>query len=342
MKNNLLLILPFIALILFGACEPKPSSKELFNNDWQFTISDASFEEVQQLEQWEAVSLPHSAVIEPKIVNDQWQGICWYRKSFQLPATAKGQRVILRFEGAMNVSEYWVNGQKVKEHLGGYLPAVFDFTEAANFDGENIIYVRLDNTDNPVTGPKPLKILDFNMYGGLYRDAWLMIKNPLHITDPLLASKTASGGVFVTYPEVSKESATVQVQTHVANQGSKAKSFNVLNEIWKDDQLLSSQLSLKTSLDTDTDTEVISRLTLENPALWSPDSPSLYQLKTKIVVNGKVLEEENTTIGIKYLAFENGKLVLNGDNLFLRGVNRHQEYPYVGYALSNEAQYRDA
>lgn len=342
MKKHIQLIFLFIALMILGACNQNPSSKVLFNNDWQFTISDASFEEVQQLNIWEAVTLPHTAVIEPKIVNNQWQGICWYRKRFTLPENAKGQRLILRFEGAMNVSEYWINGQKVKEHLGGYLPAVFDFTEVANFNGENIIYVRLDNTDNPVTGPKPLEILDFNMYGGLYRDAFLLIKNPLNLSDPILADKTASGGIFVTYPEVSREKATIHVQSHVTNQSDKSKTFTVLNEIWKDNQLLATELSSKTQLNAGTSTEVISQIELENPSLWSPDSPSLYQLKTKILVKGKILEEETTTIGIKHLAFEKGKLVLNGDTMFLRGVNRHQEYPYVGYALSNEAQYRDA
>ena len=91
----------------------------------------------------------------------------------------------------MNVSKFWINGTQVSEHVGGYLPAVFDFTDFAK-SGTNTIYVQLDNTDNKVTGPKPMKKLDFNMYGGLYRDAFLIIENPLHITDPILANKTAS------------------------------------------------------------------------------------------------------------------------------------------------------
>ena len=96
----------------------------------------------------------------------------------------------------MNIAEVWVNGQKLIEHHGGYLPFIVNFTNVANFDKENIVVVRLNNQDNPVTGPKPLKILDFNTYGGIYRNVWLIAKDQLHITDPVGANKTASGGVL--------------------------------------------------------------------------------------------------------------------------------------------------
>jgi len=342
MKKSLFILNALILAVLFIACSGEKSTKELFNHNWQFTISDASFDEIQNNTKWEEVSLPHTAVIEPKVMVGQWQGICWYKKTFQLPASTKGQRVMFRFEGAMNTSEYWVNGTLVKSHKGGYLPAVFDFTDVANLGGENTIYVRLDNNDNRETGPKPMVTLDFNMYGGLYRDAFLMVKNPLHITDPILADKTASGGIFVTYPKADKKQATVQVQAHVFNQYRKSKSFTVVNELWDHDRLIVSKMSTKNQLEANTDAEVVVQLEVENPKLWSPKSPSLYLLKTKIVVNGTEVDEEETTIGIRRIEFVNGQFKINGEKMFLRGVNRHQDYPYVGYALSNEAQYRDA
>ena len=202
----------------------------LFNDNWQFVISDANVIEPNNTVEWQSVTLPHTAFVESKVMDGQWQGICWYKKTFSLK-DAKGKQLIFHFEGAMNASEFWVNGKKAASHLGGYLPVVFDFTHLANIDGENEILVRLDNNDNSITGPKPMQNLDFNMFGGLYRDAHLIIKDRLHITDPILANKVAGGGVFVQYAEVTKKSAIVQIKAHIENQYDKAKSFNVIHEL---------------------------------------------------------------------------------------------------------------
>ncbi|MDA3815873.1 MAG: DUF4982 domain-containing protein, partial [Prolixibacteraceae bacterium] len=336
------LLVAIATIALLAGCSGTKSTKELFNDGWQFAISDATIDEVENISNWEPVSLPHTPVITPEVMKGQWQGISWYKKTFELPSSTKGQRLILRFEAAMNVSEFWVNGQKVKTHMGGYLPVVFDFTGAALPGEENTILVKLDNTDNEITGPKPMRRLDFNMHGGLYRDAYLMIENPLHITDPILADKTASGGIFVTYPVVKEDTAVVQVQTHVQNSHKKTKSFIVVNEIWNNDKKLYAKMSKKVKLKADTDTEITMQLGMTNPELWSPQLPNLYTLKTKIVVNGHETDEEETQIGIRRIKITKGKFIINGREMQLRGVNHHQEYPHIGYAVSNEAQYRDA
>ncbi|MCF8358247.1 MAG: glycoside hydrolase family 2 protein [Prolixibacteraceae bacterium] len=336
-------IVIYLVLILFIAgCNEQKSTKELFNSGWEFVISDASIDSVATAEDWEPVTLPHTPVITPKVMDGQWQGICWYRKTFNLPASAKNQRLIMRFEGAMNASEFWVNGQKVASHLGGYLPVVFDFTDVANPGGQNTILVRLDNTDNPITGPKPMHTLDFNMHGGLFRDAFLIRKNSLHITDPILAGIPAGGGIFVTYPYVSKEKATVKVQTHIKNSSNRDQSFVLINELWNDDRLVITELTSKVSLGAGKDTTLTKMLEVENPRLWSPHSPALYTLKTKVVSGGKETDAGETRIGIRHIEITEGSFKINGEDMFLRGVNRHQEYPHIGYALSNEAQYRDA
>ena len=143
----------------------------------------------------------HTPRLEPYIVNDQWQGICWYRKVVDIP---RGKHVLVRFEGAMNVADLWVNSHYAGRHMGGYLPYVCDITrvmkENGDFSPQAVLKIRLDNNDNPVTGPKPLKLLDFNMYGGLYRNARLIIKSPLHITDPILENTPAGGGCFSYLP----------------------------------------------------------------------------------------------------------------------------------------------
>jgi len=327
--------------IIFSSCSQVVSKKELFNNNWQFVISEVSFENIDSVKNWESVSLPHTPVIAPKVMDGQWQGTCWYKKNFNIQPGAKDERFILKFDAAMNVSDFWINGTKLKKHYGGYLPVVFDFTDVVKV-GKNTIHVRLDNTDNLVTGPKPMCKTDMNMHGGLYRDAHLIRKNSLHITDPILANKVASGGIFVTYPHVSENQATVRIQIHVANQGDEQKEFRVVNELWKNDEFIASQSSDGEILEAGLDREVIAEIKIDAPELWSPQSPSLYMLKTKLLLKGKVIDQEDTRIGIRHLAFEDGELYLNGKKTRLRGVNRHQEYPYVGYAISNEANYRDA
>ncbi|AUS04893.1 glycoside hydrolase family 2 TIM barrel-domain containing protein [Pseudotamlana carrageenivorans] len=338
-------------LLLVFSCNETESNfveEQNFNEDWFFNRLEASeiltdfAQPDTDFQHWESVQLPHTPKIEPEVVNNQWQGICWYRKSFVLDDNMQSKKLYLKFEGAMNIAKVWVNGEKLLTHQGGYLPFVVDFTTVAKFKANNTVAVKLDNRDNPVTGPKPLKILDFNTYGGLYRNVWLIAKNPLHITDPILENKKASGGVFVTFPQVSKEKATVQVQTHVKNEGLSVKTFQVRNTLLRDgDEVVSVESNTQT-LELGNDLEVQANLIVKNPKLWSPSAPNLYHLKTEVFVNGQVVDQEVHRIGIKTMKFIGQDFYLNGEKTFLRGVNRHQEYPYIGYALSENANYRDA
>lgn len=335
------LFLVAIAIGFFGCS--KPMAPINFNNDWQFAKTDEALDQtgVDQVN-WEAISLPHTANIEPKVMQGQWQGTAWYRKTFTLPKGSKNKEFYLKFDGAMNVCDIWVNGQKLISKQGGYLPVVVNFTAVAKTDGTNEVLVRLDNRDNPITGPKPMHLLDFNMYGGLYRDAFLIVKDKVHISDPIEANLPASGGIFVTYPQATSEEAVVQVKTHVKNSATKKKNVAVSHEIWDGAQKIATVLSKKISIEGGSAAEDVSTLNVAKPKLWSPKSPSLYMLKTKVLVNGSVVDETETRIGIRRFEIKKEGFFINGEKLQLRGVNRHQDYPYVGYALSNEAQYRDA
>jgi len=321
----------------------KPIAPIDFNSDWQFVKSDAAIDQTGvESVKWEAVSLPHTANIEPKVMNGQWQGTCWYHKTFMLPEKSGGREFFLRFEGAMNVCDVWVNGEKLISKQGGYLPVVVNFTNVARLNQPNEVLVRLDNRDNPVTGPKPMHLLDFNMYGGLYRDAFLIVKDKLHITDANYTNITAGGGVFVTYPKASKDEAIVEVKTHVANDYAKSKTLTVVNEIWEGSKLIATHESQKNKIEANSSNTITSQINVTNPKLWSPKSPSLYTLKTKVMDGRTVVDEVENRIGIRRFEIRKEGFFINGEQLFLRGVNRHQDYPYVGYALSNEAQYRDA
>jgi beta-galactosidase len=350
MNNFKCIVISSICLLLIACSENKTTyvEKQNFNDDWTFKllkdtqVDSIYFQNKLDVNSWQKVQLPHTPKIEPEIVNNQWQGICWYRKNFNLSNNLIGKQLFLKFEGAMNIAEVWINGQKLIEHHGGYLPFIVNFTNVAKFNQENIVAVKLNNKDNPVTGPKPLKILDFNTYGGLYRNVWLIAKDRLHITDPFEANEVASGGVFVTYPEVSKKSARIQVKTHVKNGYDNAMSLIIKNTLLKGNNVILTQISDTQNLEAGKDIEVVLDLQVENPDLWSPSYPNLYSLQTEIIKNSIVVDKEITRIGIKTMQFVGQDFYLNGEKTFLRGVNRHQEYPYVGYALSDNANYRDA
>ncbi len=135
------------------------------NSDWQF---QKSVSENNNADNWQTVSLPHTPKIEPMVVNDQWQGIAWYQKTLTAPKEWQHKKIFIRFEAAMSHAEVFLNGVKIGEHLGGYLPFTLELNQQLKFGEENILSVKLNNQDNPIIGPKPLKTLDFNTYGGGY------------------------------------------------------------------------------------------------------------------------------------------------------------------------------
>ncbi|MFR9591923.1 MAG: glycoside hydrolase family 2 TIM barrel-domain containing protein [Rikenellaceae bacterium] len=335
-----------IAVVLLATLPTQ--ARELFNSDWRFhriddtTENQTKFSDTEfDASSWESVALPHTANIEPLTVNDQWQGICWYRKSFDIENYSTDKIYLFEFEGAMNKVIIWINGAEVKRAQGGYLPIVFDATPYLKAEG-NVMVVTLDNSDNPVTGPKPLKILDFNMYGGIYRNVWLIEKNKTHITNSILADRTASGGLFVSFPKVAKDKSVVKIQTHVANEDSKSKSLRVKYDIYDGETLIASQESKPQKLATFANSEFVANIAIEQPKLWSPAEPNLYRAEVSLYDGEELLDREQTTFGIKVVTFKNNQMYVNGEKTYLRGVNRHQEYPFIGYALSDNAQYRDA
>ncbi|WP_282122112.1 glycoside hydrolase family 2 TIM barrel-domain containing protein [Algibacter mikhailovii] len=341
-------ILAFVFFSLNACKEVNGNSKDTFNYDWKFKkIEDSSFSEegfetvLCNDSDWESVSLPHSANIEPLIVNNQWQGVCWYRKSFEVPNLVQGKKVFIEFEAAMNHAIIYINGEEVKSHQGGYLPVVIDATMYLNNGKKNNIAVRLNNTDNPVTGPKPLKILDFNMFGGLYRNAWLTVKDNVYITNPNLVDQVSGGGVFISTPKVSKASSEVQIKTHLVNDSDRNKDIEVIQSVYFDNRIVAENRTTA-RINAISDVNLSDQFSIQNGNLWSPKTPHLYTLETKVVEDGKVVDQKSTRFGIRQFNFKDNALYINGEKTFLRGVNRHQEYPFIGYALSDNAQYRDA
>ena len=348
-KNVLKYSFLLMFVISLTSCEEANYDAKInFNKGWKFTKlkeitdSDVAYSKTDfDASSWEDVSLPHTTNIEPQVVNNQWQGVAWYRKNFNVPVNPSDKKIFLDIEAAMNFSKIWINGMLVSEHHGGYLPVKVDITKYVN-KGDNNVAIRLDNTDNDITGPKPLKRLDFNMYGGLYRNAWLHISEKVYISDPVLANKVASGGIFVTYPKVSEELSEVAVKTHVINEEKEEVEIKVVNSIFFGNVLVQEQSSTK-KIAGGNDTEIKESFSINDAKLWSPKNPNLYRLETKVFIGEKEIDAETTKFGIRVFTFDDeNQLYINGKKTFLRGVNRHQEYPFIGYALSDNAQYRDA
>jgi beta-galactosidase len=322
-----------------------------FNTDWQFcNREDFASQDTTPINKdfsfsnWQTVTLPHTAIVEPLVITKPWEGISWYKKDFTAIPAWKGKKVFVEFEAVMQLAEVWLNGKHLLTHYGGYLPFTIDITKEISFDKSNRLLVKTDNHDNAEIPPgKPVENLDFCYYSGIYRNVSLIITNPLHITNAVKENSIASGGIRVWYPVVSSHSATVTVAAHVCNDNSTAKEFNLNYKLTdQSGKTVTVITSEKQILQAGADQQIVKNIVVTNPRLWHPDHPALYSLQVSVTENNKVIDQIKTRIGIRKFEIVNERLLINGEPLLLVGTNRHQEYPYIGNALSDNAQFRDA
>ncbi len=343
-----------LALIFSSGQLLHASREEIrLNNDWHFERMELGTNVSHPPEAgvgfndaaWETVVLPHTPRNETTpATNSYFQGVCWYRRHIAMEPAWRGKTVSLRFEGAMQVADVWVNDRQVLTHRGGYLPFSVDLTGALAEAGGATVSVRLDNTDQPLIPPgKPHDQLDFAYFGGLYRDAYLVVTDPLHLTDSITANRVAGGGVFVRTEAIASNTATIFAQADVLNEGVAETNVSVRFTVLApgDKKVAVAEVNLPTLATGD---ELASNysFTIPQPKLWQPDHPWLYTLQTEIVRGRKVADATSTRFGIRTVAGDD-KLgfVLNGKPLTLRGANRHQDFPWLGNAMSDNASYRD-
>ena len=169
------------------------SGREVFsmNPAWRFHRGEVANGESVQFDDsaWSVVSLPHGIEYLPTEASGciNYQGVVWYRKHFSVDKALKGKKLFLHFEAIMGKSRVYINGKQLTEHLGGYLPVVVDITDAVNWDGENIVAVWSDNSDDKSYPPgKPQRVLDYTYFGGIYRDCWLVAHNNVFVTDGVI------------------------------------------------------------------------------------------------------------------------------------------------------------
>ncbi|HYO23105.1 MAG TPA: glycoside hydrolase family 2 TIM barrel-domain containing protein, partial [Flavisolibacter sp.] len=337
-------------VFVFALMNAHAQQRQLFNNGWEFVkdidsvFSDKLLKKKAAVK-WDKVSLPHTASIEPIEKKAQhWQGIAFYRKFFTVPASGKGKHVAIQFDAAMQEADVYLNGEHIFNHQGGYLPFYIDVSNKIKFGQENSLVVRLDNRDNPQIPPgKSLKTLDFNYYSGIYRNAWMIVKDRLYISDAVASNLAAGGGVLIRYENVNDRSATMVVQTDIRNDFEEAKNAQVRITIKDKSGKVVAQSTSKSQVASAKSFQRFTyNLSIANPKLWSPENPYLYVASIELLQNGKAVDKEIVKTGIRDVRLQDNTLYLNGKKTKIRGTNRHQEYPYVGNAASDNAQYRDA
>ncbi|KAF2336379.1 glycoside hydrolase family 2 protein [Flavobacterium daemonense] len=320
----------------FGKIQAQSRTKINFGADWEFKREETPAQD------WEKVTIPHTARLEKLVVIKQFQGTSWYQKKFKA-TISKDQKAFIYFEGVMQEADVWINDQKVKNHKGGYLPFTVDVTPYLNANNDNTIKVKVNNEDNPDFLPgKPIKDLDFNYYGGIYRNVYFITTSKLHITDAVNANKTASGGLYANFKNISKTEASGTVQVHLQNEFESDKTtslkFILTDNSGKKLEFKSENFVVKAN----SDYTLTQKISIKNPKLWSVHNPNLYKLEVQIISNNKVVDSHSEKIGIRKSEIKADGYYLNDEKIYITGTNEHQEYPYLGYAISDEAQYRDA
>lgn len=279
----------------------------------------------------EVVSIPHTWNAQDAVddVPGYYRGTGWYERTIPINDDLSGRKVFVRFEGANQEVDLFVNGTHAGNHKGGYTAFIFDITGYVH-PGANDFKIKVDNSHNE--GIPPMGA-DFTFFGGIYRNVSLMFVPESHIR----VDHYASSGVYITTPEVSSNQASVQIETHLSLSPGEKKLY--LEHIVFDPE--GNQVaSVKKPAIKEENKAVIP---VPNPLLWDVDTPRLYSVITRLLdKKGNVIDSRRTAFGIRTFRFEPDKgFFLNGRPLKLIGTNRHQDYRGKGNALPDEMHLRD-
>ena len=362
-KITFSILFVWLSLSLWAARQPEFSTAGFFRLDnsgrevysmnpaWRFHKGAVEGAETKEFndKDWTVVSLPDGIEYLPTEASGciNYQGEVWYRKHFMPDAALKGKKLFLHFEAIMGKSKVFVNGKLLTEHFGGYLPVIADVTDVLDWNGDNVIAVWADNSDDPSYPPgKAQDVLDYTYFGGIYRDCWLIAHNNVFITDPNYENEVAGGGLFVAFGKVSDALAEVQLKIHVRNATKNPFSGRVEYMLLQPDGTEVARLSDKIQVKAGRATTVSDRMPVKQPMLWTPSTSTLYNLLVRVLdKEGNVIDGYRRRIGIRSIEFK-GKdgFFLNGRPYGkpLIGANRHQDFAVVGNAVANSIHWRDA
>ena len=286
------------------------------NNDWEFVFQwTDSFGRGEGVGQ--AVRLPHTVKELPLHCADSadYETVSGYRRRLAIPKESEGQRIFLQFDGAAHIATVYINGRELAAHRCGYTAFRVELTGHIRYGGENLLAVKLDSTENPAVPPFGF-LIDYLTYGGLYRDVWLDIR-PQKLIDQL----------FVYTPDLT--------HAHISCQAELNDGDRLRFEIYAPDGSLASGGTAAPG-------QTHLALAVPDARVWSTETPVLYRCRVTLTENGRDGDFAETAFGFRTAEFKADGFYLNGEKVFLRGLNRHQAYPYLGYAAPEALQREDA
>ncbi len=316
--------------------------KTSINSLWSYTKQDDISQKVNpNVSDWELVNLPHTWNDQDVLDDNKrgyYRGKGWYFKKLHKNFDPQTKSYFLHFEGANQHTQVYVNGQKAGAHIGGYSAFTIDITAGLNSGTQNEVLVMVDNAHNPDIPPLSA---DFTFFGGIYRDVFLIETSKIHFN----ILDHGSEGIFVSTPQVTSKNAIVKINGSIRNTLKKSGKYKIQYTIHNQEGLAIAENSKNISIK-ENSTSIpfeISDVNITNPALWSPDTPYLYALEIRITNKGEdVLDEDYINFGVRTFSFDADKgFFLNGKSLKLMGANRHQDYPGMGNALSDDQHRSD-
>lgn len=318
-------------LLLIFAQQVFAGDVQNFNRGWRFALlSDSTaYQSTYNDKGWRTLDLPHDWSIESDFSLSYPTtpgsgalpgGIGWYRKTFRLEKSST-KNYYIDFDGIYWKSKVWINGHFLGFRPSGYISFRYDLTPYLNSSGNNVIAVEVDNSEQPnsrwYTG------------SGIYRNVWLTTTNKVQFVH---------WGTFITTPEVATEKARVHLEIALKNTDRKIRKFQVRSLIFNTKGIKVGQVSYPVTLNPNQQQSLIKDILVLNPALWSDQTPNLYRVVSTILENGKIVEEQSTSFGIRYFKFDSQKgFFLNGESVKIKGVCMHHDMGCLGSAVNVRA-----
>lgn len=305
--------------------------RKYIDDNWQFTTeyTDALFDGTFA-GQCETVRIPHSVAVTPfnYFSEDIYQMVSGYRRVLRAEEEWKGKVVLLTFDAVAHAATVYLNGKQIGEHYSGYTAFTIDITDELKYGEDNILVVKVDSNESLNVPPFGF-VIDYMTYGGIYRDVYLDIKNPLYISDVYVhpAISIENGKIDA---RVVSDISVFGMDTISGEVGIRQKLMTLDGEgVHTYDVMISSEVALGTDFP------------VHEVELWSPENPRLYKLETELIMDGRVVDSFEVRTAFRTSEFRTDGYYLNGKKYRIRGLNRHQSYSYVGYAMPKSMQVMD-
>ncbi len=351
-KTNFLKTLFFSAMSLLMTftlnAQEQPRKEYNFNSEWKLQFGDIEGAHAVDFDDksWTSVTLPHAfnqnEAFE-KAIDELTTGISWYRKTFKLPEEAKGKKIFLEFEGIRQGGEIFINGEKIGLHENGAMAFGLDISNYAKFGSEeNTIALRIDSSwdyrQKETGATYRWSDINFNAnYGGIPKNVSLHITNKLYQTLPLFSNLETTGVyIYASEIDISGKSAIINAESEVKNETNEEKEFTyevLINDM--DGQEVANFIGNSVKLAPGETKIVKASNNVSNLNFWSWGYGYLYEVKTILKENGKVVDEVLTKTGFRKTKFKDGKIWLNDRVIQMKGYAQRtsNEWPAVGMSV---------